>query len=64
MNVGEEFPAREKENRRNSASVVTDNHPVGSRCLARMIVTELHFVNAGVQYEEALGDRKRFWAEI
>ena len=45
-NVGKEFAARENENCRNSASVVTDNHPVGSRCLDRTSVAWINFENA------------------
>ena len=44
--------------------VVTDNHPVGSHCLAQRSVTEIHLENAEVQCEEAVEVRKRIWAEI
>ena len=52
-----------RKNRKDFVSV-TDNHPVGIRCLARMSVTELHFDNAGVRCEEAVGDRTRIWTDI
>ena len=63
-NVGEEFAAREKENRRNSASVVTDGHPVGSRCLAQRSVAGMHFGNAKIRCKEAVGVRTGIWTEI
>ena len=59
-NVGEglcsEIAAR-VENCRNSASVVTDNHPVGNRCLAQRSVAGMHFGNAKIRCKEAVGGR-------
>ena len=71
-NVGDglcsEIAARETENRENSASVVTDNHPFRSRCLARRSEAGMHFGNAKTQCKEAVGLRTRvstkIWTEI
>ena len=63
-NVGKEVATREKKNRRNSVSEITDNHPVGSRCLARRSVEEMHLENAEVRCEKAVELRTGIWAEI
>ena len=67
-NVGDglcsEIAARETENRENSASVVTDNHPVGSRCLARRSVAGMHFENAKTPVGLKTRVRTKIWTEI
>ena len=63
-----EISTRETENFANSASVVTDNHPVGSRCLAQRSVTGMHVENAKVRCEESVGVKTRvrtgIWTKI
>ena len=67
-NVGDglcsEIASRETENRDNSASVVTDNHPVGSRCLARRSVAGMHFENAKTPVGLKTRVRTKIWTEI